>query len=391
MDFTIPEDLKMLQTLARDFVKDQLIPLEKDLLGRDVDLEGAKRRLGSDQQAGLRQMAKEMGLWGLSVPEELSGAGLGVLAACLVEEEMAKTVIPFNLGDVSPLLFDCNAEQKAKYLEPALSGQKTFLLGLVESWTTELDALETTATRADGSFVINGNKLAFAADENSDFAVVFAVTGREKKVRQGVTCFLVDGDTPGFTVTGGAAVTGWQAQVGRPVRLGFNDCKLPASAILGEEDKAFQLGRKYLPSRRIIRSARCLGAAVRLLDTAATHVKSWQSFGNTIAGWPAILDSLAEMDTEIQAARLLVHRAACQADAGIDVRHSGAAAKVFATEMLEHIAAKAVLVKGGPAPARELPLDILCRGLLSKVLSQRSLQLQKTIIAGDILKQGTIL
>ena len=130
---------------------------------------------------------------------------------------------------------------------------------------------------------------------------------------------------------------------------------------------------------------------MRLLDTAVAHAKSWQSFGNTISGWPSILNSLAEMDTEIQAARLLVHRAAWQADLGLDVRHSGAAAKVFATEMRERVASKAVLVKGGPAPARELPMDILCRGLLSNVLSQRSLQLQKTIIARNILKLGTIL
>ncbi len=391
MDFNIPEDMKMVQTLARDFVKDQLIPLEKEVLGRESDLEGAKRNLSPEREAELIKMVKDMGLWGLSIPDNLGGVGLGVLGTCLVEEELAKTVLPFNFGDATPILYDCNEEQKNKYLLPLLERQKSAYLALIEPGKgADPAALEMKARKVGGNFVLNGRKLAFA-DKPADFAIVFAVTEPEKGLREGVTCFLVDSGTAGFTVKGSRDETGWRAQVKEPVTLIFEDCSVPASSVLGQEGKAFELGKEWLTSRRIVRGARCVGAAVRLLDKAVEHAKSWTSFGQPITGWPSVQAALAEMTIDIQAARLMVYQAACQADEGQDIRTEAAMVKVFATEMLKRAGDRAVLIKNGPGPVQGLPLEFLCQSLLMQNAGERALEVQKTLIANDILNRGRIL
>ena len=176
-----------------------------------------------------------------------------------------------------------------------------------------------------------------------------------------------------------------------PVILTFNNCEISSKQILGHEGKAFQLGRKWLPSRRIIRGARCLGAAVRLLDKAVEHAKSWTSFGREISGSPAVLTALAEMDIDIKAARLSVYQAACMADSGQAIFIEAAGVKVFTTEMLKRVADRAVLIKSGPGPVAGLPLEFLCQNLLIQNLTDRALVAQKFIVANNILNAGKIL
>jgi acyl-CoA dehydrogenase len=392
MDFKIPEDLKMIQTLARDFVKQQLIPLEREVLGREVDMQGVKHYLAPDKEVELIKIAKEIGLWGVGLPELLGGTGLGVLGTCLVEEELAKTVLPFNLGDVTPILFDCNEEQKRDYLQPLVQGSKTAILAIIEPGQ-EVDLLcqQTKAIQHNADYILNGTKVAYGRSSKVDFAVVFAATDPAKGLRQGVTCFLVDSGTEGFSIRGGEQGEGWRAQILEPFTLIFEDCKIPASKILGEVGQAFRLGAKWLPGRRIVRSARSVGAATRLLDSSIEHAKSWQSQGKAVIENPENRNLLAEMYTEIQAARLMVYYAASRADEGADVRSDAAMVKVYASQMLERVADKAALIRGGPGPARELPLQVLCRSLLLTNLAERSLEVQKSIIASEILKLGTIL
>ncbi len=392
MDFTIPEDLKMVQTLVRDFVKDQLIPLEREVLGRESDLTGARRTLTPETEEKLVKMVKDMGLWGVGIPEELGGVGLGTLGTCLVEEELAKTIIPFNFGDVTPLLFDCNDEQKEQYLLPVIEGQKHPYLALIEPGKgADPTTMEMRAKRVNGDYILNGRKISFSRVDHGDFAVVFAVTNPEGGIRDGVTCFLIDSDTPGFIVAGGEEKTGWQAQVAEPISLAFNDCRVPAGKVLGEEGKAFSLGNKWLPSRRIVRGARCVGAAVRLLDVSTEQAKSWQSFGQIISTWPSVEAALADIAIDIHAARLMVYHAAWKADEGEDVHQEAASVKVFATDMLKRVADRAIQIYGGPAPARELPIEILCQNIVTKNAGQYALEVQRAIVTKDILKLGAII
>jgi alkylation response protein AidB-like acyl-CoA dehydrogenase len=391
MDLNIPEDLKMAQTMARDFVKNQLIPIERQVLGRDSDLVGARQTLTPETEEKLVKLVQDMGLWGLSLPEALGGVGLGVLGTCLVEEELAKTIIPFNFGDVTPVLFDCNEQQKAEYLLPVINRQKNACLALIEPGKgIDPGSLEMKAGKISGKYILNGKKIAFAK-KKADFFIVFAVTNPEKSVREGVTCFLVDINTPGFSVIRNEEKTGWQAQVAEPVTLVFENCEVNPEKVLGEEGKAFNLGKKWLPTRRIVRSARCVGAAVRLLDVCVEYAKSWHSFGKGISDWPSIQAALSDIAIDIHAARLMVFDAAWRADEGQDIHREAAMVKVFTTEMLKRVANRTVQVKGGPALARELPLEVLCQNMLKQNIGEQALEVQRSIITGDILKLAVII
>ncbi len=391
MDFNIPEELKMVQTLAHDFVKDQLLPLEREVLGREVDMQGVRRYLPPEKEAELKQMARENGLWGVGLPESLGGAGLGVLGTCLVEEELARTVLPFSLGDVTPLLFECNEEQKVAYLLPAVEGTRTPILALIEPGKPDDPlALTLAASEENGDFILNGAKVAYGRASGNSFAIAFAVTDRAKGLRGGVTAFLVDRGTAGFRISGDEPLEGWQAQVPRPLALTFEDCRVPASHVLGERGGAFKLGAKYLPARRIVRSARSVGAAARLLEASLEHAKSWQTQGRAAIENPENRALLADMYTEIQAARLMVLFAASRADEGVEIQLEAAMAKVSSTRTLLSVADRAVLVRGGPGPAGELPLQVLCRDLLAGNLAERTLEVQKAVIAARLTRLGAI-
>jgi len=385
LDFNLPEELKMLQTLVRDFVRERLLPEERELLGRDGEPDSGRLYLSSEVEAGLIKTVKDMGLWGINLPEELGGVGLDTLGICLVEEELARTIVPFDFGDVTPILFDCTDEQKEGYLVPVLEKKRRAAIAFLETdGGTDPAALSTRAEKTTNGYLINGHKVSFSPIGENDFAVVFAVTDPEVSIRAGVTCFLVDYATPGFSVASGSQKNG-QSQ--KPVSLLFNDCFLPSEKILGDEGRAFQLGNKWLPRRRITRGARCVGAATRLLEASAEYAKTWEKFGKPVASSLSVRAALADMAADIQAARLMVYSAACKADEGNDISQEAAMVKIFTTQMLQRSADRAVHVHGGPAYAHELKLERLCQDALMTSSFERALDLQRAIITSDLLKK----
>jgi len=387
MDFEIPEELKMIQSMVRDFITDQLKPLERIVLGRAADLSDAQMYLPPEEEERLMGMVKEMGLWGLSVPEELGGVGLDILGNCLVEEELAQTVVPFSFGDVTPILFDCSLRQKEIYLSPALNRQKYPYLALMEPERgAELGNLEMRAEKKDGYYVLNGRKVSLSRVGEDYFAIVFTATESERESREGVTCFLVDKDTPGFTVRGGEEETGWEARERRPMSLVFDQCQVAAENMLGEEGKAFYLGRKWLPSRRIVRGARCVGAAQRILDECTTQAQTWTSFGQFISGRTSIQAALGDIATNIHAARLMVYEAAWRADKGEPIQRLAAMVKLFATQMVHFVCDNAAHIFNAPAYVGGLPMERFCRNVIAMSSTEFALQLQRNIIARDILK-----
>lgn len=389
MDFEIPEELKMIQSMVRDFVTDQLKPLERIVLGRAADLSDAQMYLPPGEEERLIGMVKGMGLWGLSVPEELGGVGLGTLGNCLVEEELAQTVVPFSFGDVTPILFDCSLRQREKYLTPALNRQKYPYLALMEPEKGgEFAAMEMRAEKANGHYVLNGRKVSLSQPRavKDYFAVVFVVTDPKKSLREGVSCFLVDKGVSGFTVSGDEEKTGWEARERRPTSLVFDQCQVAAENMLGEEGKAFFLGKKWLPSRRIVRGARCVGAAQRILDESTIQAQTWTSFGQFISGRPSIQAALADIATDIHAARLMVYEAAWKADRGELTEREAAMVKLFATQMIHFVADNAAHIFNAPAYVGGLPMERFCRNVIAMSSTEFALQLQRNIIARDILK-----
>lgn len=381
MDFELSEEQKMIQSLAHDFVNEQLKPLERDILGRAADLSDARTCLPKEKEAELVKMVREMGLWGVGVPEELGGAGLDALGVCLVEEELAQTVVPFNSGDVTPILFDCSAEQREKFLQPALDYQKKPYLALMESdGSADPSGIKMKAEKSGKNYLLNGKKLSLSRAGDDYFAVVFAST------HSGITCFLVDKDTAGFSVSGGGERTGWLARAKEPVSLLFEKCRVPVENILGEEGKAFHLGSKWLPLRRVVRGARCVGVARRLLDEATLQAQSLETFGQPVIKRTSIQAALADIAMNINAARLMVYEAAWKWDIGKSIRHKAAMVKLYTTQMVQTVADRVAHIFNGPPYIEGLPMERLCRRALESGAVELTLERQRSIIAGDILK-----
>jgi alkylation response protein AidB-like acyl-CoA dehydrogenase len=385
MDFEILEETKMIQSMVKDFVNDRLKPLERTILGRAADLSDAIMYLPPEQEQELIKMVQDMGLWGVGIPEELGGIGLDVLGNCLVEEELSQTIVPLSFGDVTPLLFDCNEKQKREYFSPVFNRQKYACLALIEPGKADLKEMKLSAERENGHYSLNGRKVSLSRIGKDYFAVVFAVTDPEKGPREGVTCFLVDKDTPGFSIAGGRQKTGWEAQVREPVSLVFSNCEVSKESVLGEEGKAFSLGKKWLPMRRIIRGARCVGAAQRILDECIIQAQNWTSFGQIVSERLSVQSALADMATNIHVARLMVYEAAWRADRGEPVRRETAMVKLFATQMIDFIADNAAHIFNAPAYVGGLPMERFCRDAAAMSATNFALQLQRNVIAHDIL------
>ncbi|MEA1872462.1 MAG: acyl-CoA dehydrogenase family protein [Chloroflexota bacterium] len=386
MDFELPEELKMVQSTVRDFVTQQLKPLERSILGRAADLSDATMYLSFEKEQELMRIVKDMRLWGVSIPEELGGIDLGTLGTCLVEEELGQTIVPFSFGDISPILFECKPEQKEKYFLPVFNRQKYAYLALMEPGKEGFEDMEMRAEKINGRYYLNGKKVSLSRAGKDYFAVVFGVTKPEKGPRGGVTCFLVDKDTPGFTVSGGREKTGWEAQAREPISLTFDNCQVPAEDILGEDGEAFYLGRKWLPARRIVRSAKSVGAAQRILDESTIEAQTWTSFGQVISRRPSIQAALADIATNIHAARLMVYEVAWKADQGQAIQREAAMVKLFVTQMIHYVADNAAHIFSAPAYVGGLPMERFCRNTIAMSSTNFALQLQRSIIARDMLK-----
>ena len=385
MDFELSEELMMIRSLAHDFVVNELRPLERDLLGRSASSNDARATLSAETESGLVKKAKDAGLWGAAVPEEFGGVGLGTLASCVIEEELAQTVVPFDFGDVSPVLFECDAEQRSRYLVPALNKERTALFALLEpaphgdvdqATQRKRPAAGLIAARAQKEgqdYVLNGVKTAVGKPGPNSFAVVFALVEDAQP-----TCFLVDAGTSGFDIK---ANDSERARV--PLLLSFTNCRVAASNRLGGEGTAFSLGSRWLPSRRIVRGARVVGAAQRLLEEATVRAQTTQWFGKPVSERPSVRSALAEIATDIHACRLLVYEAAWKSDENKPVRNEASMVKLFATQMLRNVTSRVSHIYGGP---NNLPADGPCGNAMTSGVGGLTADLPTELIAREILK-----
>jgi acyl-CoA dehydrogenase len=378
MDFELSEELKMIQSLARDFVDGRLKPLERDILGKSADLSDAHAYLSDEKEAELMKQVKEMGLWGLGVPAEMGGAGLDTLGVCLVEEELATTIVPFRFGDVTPILFDCDKAQQDKYFKPALDNEKRPYIALMEN-APDLAGMQTKAEKAGSQYSLNGKKYSLSRAGKNYFAVAFA------KTTGGISCFLVDKETPGFTISSNTERNGWLSRVREPLVLTFENCKVALENMLGEEGKAFKLGKKWLPQRRIVRSARSIGTARRLLEEAANQAQSSSAFGQPASKRISVRNALADMAAGIHAARLMVYEAAAMSDAAKEIHHQAALVKLQTSRMLRGVVDMAAHIFNGPSCAGQA-MEKLCRHALENHTHELALEKQRNVIAGNILK-----
>jgi len=384
MDFTIPEDLRMMQETIRRFVEKDLEPIS-----RQVEEEGTIPE-------EIVQKMRELGLFGLPIPEEYGGLGLGALGEILVYEELTKTNACFRsrigtsngIGSVG-ILMDGTEEQKQKYLPRIASGEWTACFALSEPEAgSDAANIKTEAVLDGDHWVLNGMKHFIT---NGDIAHVFttmAVTDKSKGSRGGITAFIVEKDMPGFSV--GTIEKKMGLRGSNSSELIFDNCMVPKENVIGGDDmigQGFKTAMRVLDKGRLTMGACALGASQKLLDMCIEYAKQRVQFGKPIGQFQMVQAMLADMATEIYAARQMLYNAAWLRDQGKRITREAAMVKLFCTEMGSRIADKAIQIFGGMGYMKELPVEMFYRDMRLYRIFEGTSEIMRVVIARNLLKE----
>ncbi len=381
MDFSLTEDEKMLRTMVRDFAEKELEPI-----AAQIDEEAAF------PAESIKKMA-ELGLMGIPFPEEYGGSGGGPIGFAIAEEEISRVcastgTIYFVTAGLAgqPLYRFGNEEQRQRFVIPVAKGEKLACFALTEaSAGSDVAALETTASRQSDGYILNGNKLFITNGNEADIVVVFATTDKSLRHR-GVTGFIVEKGTPGFSVGKLEHKLGIRAS--STAELIFEDCFVPEANRLGSEGEGFRIALEAIDSSRLSVAAQALGIAQGAFDKALTYAKDRQQFGQPIANFQAIQWMLADMATQIDAARLLTYRAAYLEEKGLPFVKESAMAKVFAAESAMFVTTKAIQIYGGYGYIKDYPLERYFRDAKICGIYEGTDEMQRLTIARQLIREG---
>ncbi len=395
MDFSLSQEEAMLKEMARQFTEKELLPLDKELLDREMRMWTDGMSLVSDEnQARLLKITKDLGFWGIEVGEDLGGQGLGMFAKTLVVEELSRSLAGFsghgfNLPPDAPNLYYlrdcCVGEQRNKYLAPYCDGLLDSAMAVTEPGAgSDVSGLKTNAVRKDGKWVINGSKIFISkCDRDNVFFILIAVTDKNASAKDRFTAFLLDKDTPGLTIGKEIPVIGamptWS--------LYLDNVVLGDDAVLGEVGKAFIPLQNRFGVRRIELAARCTGMAERLIQMMIDQANIRSTFGQLLAERQTVQNWIADSTMDLEGVRMLLYYAAWKSDHGNkDLRIEAAALKVAATEMLTRIADRAIQLFGGMGLARETGIEYVARIVrIWRVLEGPS-EIHRVTIAKTLLK-----
>jgi acyl-CoA dehydrogenase len=382
MDFDLPEELQMLKDTVRKFVDKELIPIEMHTI--------ENMELKPDIRERLEKKTKDMGLWMFDVPEEYGGGGLGSLAQVLVWEELSRTVALPSRGqgifgpEVRPILYALNPDQKKRFMDPVLRGEKKLCF-----MQTEPDAgsdpasMKTRAVRQGEHYIINGTKRFITGAGDADIGQLMAVTDPAKGAHGGISCFMVDMKTPGLTL-----VTRYKTMMGEePWHITFDDMKVPAENLVGKEGEGFKLAQKWLAIGRLKHGARALGVAERCIEMGASYSKQRITFGKPLSERQGITFKLADSYVELHAARLMVYQAAWKNDQKKDIRNEAYMAKLFADEMSFRVVDRVLQIHGGVGLTLDLPLAKWFVDQRSRMITEGASEVMRMVIAREVLKK----
>jgi acyl-CoA dehydrogenase len=384
--FELTEEQHATVATVRQFVREQIQPLEHDL---DPD----ESKLPDADQQRLIDMTKRMGLFNLDLPEEHGGPGVDLVTRCLLAIEMSQHRAGLyapcydafgHTGQIPLLAAWATPEQKEKYLLPSIEGKKkaAFALSEPSGGSDPGRNIRTRAVRDGDDWVINGDKLWISFAHEAEFALVFARTGGEG--RDGVTCFIVDTDTPGFHVR---RIVHTLRSTHPATELQLEDVRVPAENVLGEVGRGFYLANERLSRNRIPYSAACIGLAVRAQELTLEWTKMRQSFGKRLSEHQGVAWMMVENEMDIRTATYMVLGAAAAADSGRPFRAEAAMAKVAATEAASRVVDRAIQLHGGMGVSREMPLERWYRELRIRRIGEGATEVQKVIISRELLNR----
>ncbi len=379
MDFELPEDIRILKDTVRRFVDRELIPIEMAAMdGPD---------LKPDIRKALEAKTRELGLWLLEVPKELGGQDLSLLAMAAVTEELARTVAlpargPGIFGpEVRSILLSLSDQQKRKYLDPVLRGEKSTAFA-----QTEPDAgadpgnMRTTAVRTGDHYRINGYKRFIAHAKDADFLQLVAATDPKKGSRGGLTVFLVDMDTPGVSIAG--RTVHMMGDVTYEIAL--DDVKVPVENRIGNEGDGMKAAQKWINANRVHQAARGLGVAQRCLEMITRYAAQRSTFGRPLESRQAVQFSVADLYTRLQAGQLLTYRTAHRFDSGALQRHETFMTKIYCTELGFEAADRCMQFHGGLGTATEMPIERMWRQSRSFMITGGPVEIMRSSLAREV-------
>jgi len=379
MKIELSEEQLLLRDTVRRFAADVVAPRAKE-----IDASG-EFPLDTIRQAG------ELGLAGVAVPEEYGGAGMDVVAYTVAIEEISRVcastgvILSVNNSLVcDPLLHFANEEQKRDFLAPLASGAKLGCFALTEPEAgSDAGAVRTRARRDGEGYVLDGDKVFITNGTHADIALLFASTEPELKHR-GISCFVVPCDAPGFRRGHHEYKLGVQAS--GTTQLFFESMRVPAAWRLGAEGEGFKIAMSTLDGGRIGIAAQAVGIAQGAFEAALAYAKERQQFGRPIADFQAIQFYLADMAMELDAARLLVYKAAWAKMHQKRFSLEAAQAKLFASEMAQRVTNKALQIHGGYGYTREYDVERFFRDARITEIYEGTSEIQKLVISDWILK-----
>lgn len=380
MNWQASEEHQMIRRMVREFAEKEIAPRAEEIDASDEFPDDLFRRMG------------ELGIIGLPFPEKYGGAGCDYMSLVIALEEIARVSgsMAITLDAQTSLfcepvyLFGSEA-QKETYLTPAAHGERIGAFGLTEPQAgSDAGATRTRAVRDEASdeWIINGQKIFITNGSIADYVVITAKTDPEAGAR-GISAFIVERGTPGFEPGRDEKKMGLKGSV--TSELFFEDCRIPAENLLGKENEGFKQFLTTLDAGRVAIAAMAVGLAQGAFDKALAYAQERQQFGRTIAKFQAIQWMLAEMATDIDAARLLVNRAAEMRAQGERFTKEAAMAKLFATEMSERVCYKAIQIHGGYGYVREYEVERMYRDQRLCAIGEGTNQIQRLVIARQIL------
>ena len=382
IDFALSEEQRLLVETVRRFVEAELLPHEAE-----VDRTG---EVPPELAKQIKQRAKAQGLYAPNMPEAVGGGGLDAVSLALFDREMGKASwsVQGFVARPSNILMACTGAQRERWLLPTVRGERKECFALSEPGAgSDAMGIATRAERDGDGWRLNGTKHFASAPTLPDFAIVFAATGVDatpRGERKRISAFLVDRGQQGFEMRRGPRCVSYRAY--HNYELVFDDCRVGADQLLGEEGKGFDLANEWLAGGRILVAATCCGKAERALQLATEWAATRKQFGQAIGRFQGVSFKLADMATELRAADLLTLQAAWKLDQGTMTASDAAMAKVFASEMCGRVCDAAVQIFGGMGLMEETGIERLWRDARIERIWEGTSEILRHIIARDMLR-----
>lgn len=370
----LTEEQRLIRDIARSYAREHIAPY-----AAQWDREAT---FPAEALAGLA----ELGFYGMLVPEQHGGCDIGYVAAALVLEEIGvadaacSTIVSVtNSVGCMPLLQYGTAQQQRDFLSPLARGEKLAAFCLTEPQAgSDASGLKTRAERQGDSYVLNGTKQFITSGKNADLAIVFAVTDLAAGKR-GISAFVVPTDTPGYRVASVEAKMGQRAS--DTCQIVFEHCSIPAVNLLGDEGQGYKIALGNLEGGRIGIAAQCIGIARAALEAAILYSREREAFAKPLAEHQAVAFKLADMATQIAAARQLTLHAAALKDAGEPCLSEASMAKLFASEMAERVCSDAIQIHGGYGYLQDFPVERYYRDVRACQIYEGTSEVQKMVIS----------